>query len=69
MMIISTRDDDGNQRASSAELAEQVREDSPDAKITVLKGPISGLQVDDASAVRWLMRRYTVAGNRRKETR
>jgi hypothetical protein len=69
MMIISTRGDDGTPRASSAELAEQVREDSPDAKITVLKGPISGLQVDDATAVRWLMRRYTVAGNRRKETR
>jgi hypothetical protein len=69
MIIISTRDDDGVMRASSAELAEQVREDTPDAKITVLKGPISGIQVDDVAAVRWLMRSYTAAGKPRKETR
>lgn len=69
MIIISTRGDDGTMRASAAELAEQVREDSPDAQITVLKGPISGIQVDDATAVRWLMRTYTAAGKRRKETR
>jgi hypothetical protein len=68
MIIISTNDDDGNRRASPAELTEQVREGTPDAKVTVLKGPISGIQVDDVAAVRWLMRTYTAAGKRRKET-
>lgn len=67
MVIISSISDDGSHRASPAELCEQVLEVAPEAVCTIVKGPITGIRVDDAVAVKWLMRTYTAAGRRRRE--
>lgn len=65
-IIILSRDDDGNKRAAPAVLAEEILEDSPDATVRIVKGPITGVEVSDRAAVRWLMRTYTASGNLRK---
>lgn len=69
MIIISSKGPGGKWRASPAELCEQVLEVQPDAVCRIIKGPISGIEVDEAAAVKWLMRTYTATGKRRKGVR
>lgn len=65
-IIILSRDDEGGHRGAPHELADEILEDSPDEVVRIVKGPISGVKVSDAAAVRWLMRTYTANGNLRK---
>ncbi len=65
-VIITSRDGEGGRRQAPHVLAEEILEDSPDETVRIVKGPISGVEVSDAAAVRWLMCTYTTSGNKRK---
>lgn len=64
IVILSDRDD--GEHIGAAELAERVLEVAPEATVRLVKGSMSGVQVDDAAAVRYLMGIYTASGNKRK---
>lgn len=66
MVIIESRDEQGRWRGSPAELAEQVLEVAPQAVCTVIRGPITGIQVSDRAGALWLMRTWTATGKRRR---
>lgn len=65
-IVILSRDDDGNARSAPHVLAEEILEDSPGETVRLVKGPLSGVEVSDEAAVRWLMRSYTASGKPRK---
>jgi hypothetical protein len=65
-IIIMSNDDQGGRRGEPHEIADELLDINPDAVVRLVKGPISGALVDDATAVRWLMQRYTASGNVRK---
>lgn len=64
-IIIRTNQDDGS-FVSITDLTERVLEAAPEATMRLVKGNVSGVEVDDASAVKYLMTLYTTKGNARK---
>lgn len=64
-VIIESKQDNGSW-VPATELAERVRGIDPDATIRLVKGSVSGIEVTDGAAVRYLMTRYTAKGNARK---
>lgn len=64
-VIILSRQDDGKYTGYTT-LVEKILEAAPEAVVRRVKGNVDGAEVDDASAVRYLMTRYTPKGNARK---
>lgn len=64
VIITPVRDDGGH--VPTTELIDQVLTVAPDAVCRLVKGPIQGVEVDDAAAVRYLMTMYTASGRKRK---
>lgn len=64
IIIMSTRED--GTFVPPEVLAEEILEVAPDTKVNQVRGPISGVKVPEAAAVKWLMRTYTASGNKRK---
>lgn len=63
-IIIRTNQDDGTY-VSITDLTERVLDAAPEATVRIVKGNVSGVEVDDASAVKYLMTLYTAKGNRK----
>jgi hypothetical protein len=63
-IIIESKQDDGTW-VSITDLTERVLEVAPEAVMRIVKGNVSGVEVDDASAVKYLMTLYTAKGNRK----
>lgn len=64
-IIIESKQDDGSW-VPAVDLAERIRDIDPDTTIRIVKGNVSGIEVSDGVAVRYLMTRYTAKGNARK---
>lgn len=64
MVIIESRQDDGT-HVPPTELAERILEAAPDTVVRMVKGNVSGVEVDDSAAVKYLMTLYTAKGNAR----
>lgn len=64
MIIIESKQDDGTW-VSITDLTERVLEAAPEATVRMVKGSVSGVEVDDSSAVKYLMTLYTTKGNAR----
>jgi hypothetical protein len=63
-IIIMSKQDDGSW-VPATDLAERILEATPDTTIRMVKGNVSGVEVDDAAAVRYLATLYTAKGNAR----
>jgi hypothetical protein len=64
-IIIESKQDDGSW-VSITDLTERILEAAPEATVRIVKGNVSGVEVDDSSAVKYLMTLYTAKGNARK---
>jgi hypothetical protein len=64
-IIIESKQDDGSW-VSITDLTERVLEAAPEATVRKVKGTVSGVEVNDGAAVKYLMTRYTAKGNARK---
>lgn len=65
MVIIESKQDDGTW-VSATDLTERILDAAPEATVRLVKGNVSGVEVDDASAVKYLMTLYTAKGTARK---
>lgn len=63
-IIIQSKQDDGSW-VSITDLTERVLEAAPEATVRMVKGAVSGVEVDDSAAVKYLMTLYTAKGNAR----
>lgn len=64
-IIIKSQQDDGSW-VPATELTERILEAAPEATVRMVKGNVSGVEVDDGAAVKYLMTLYTAKGNARK---
>lgn len=64
-VIIESRQDNGTW-VPATDLADRIRDIDPDTTIRLVKGNVSGVEVSDGIAVRYLMTLYTAKGNARK---